>query len=64
MDDIENMEEKNEFSERSANISNRRINNTILDNFSNLVKPHEKIRMKSSLHLLKYLCEGDTEKVS
>lgn len=45
-------------------ISNRKLNKTILDNFSNLIKPQEKIRIKSSLTLLKYLSENDAEKVS
>lgn len=44
--------------------SKRKLNKTILDNFSNLVKPHEGVRIKSSVNLLRYLSESSLEKVS
>lgn len=56
---METMQENDE----NIKSSDKRINKTILDNFSNLIKPHEGIRIKSSVHLLKYLCGGDFEKV-
>ncbi|XP_018562752.1 myb-binding protein 1A-like protein [Anoplophora glabripennis] len=39
--------------------STRKIEKTILDNFSNLVKPQEKVRIRSSVNLIKYLVENE-----
>lgn len=49
-------------SEKTEN-SKRKLNKTILDSFSNLVKPHEGVRIKNSVNLLRYLCESNNEKV-
>lgn len=50
------------FEENKEN-SKRKLNKTVLDNFSNLVKPHEGVRIKSSVNLLKYLSENENDKV-
>lgn len=39
----------------------RKIEKTILDNFTNLVKPQEKIRIKSSVNLLRHLAQNESE---
>lgn len=44
--------------------SKRKLDKTVLDNFSNLLKPHDGTRIKSSINLLKYLSENDSVKVS
>lgn len=41
--------------------STRKIEKTILDNFTNLVKPQEKIRVKSSVNLLRHLVQNENE---
>lgn len=41
--------------------STRKIEKTILDNFTNLVKPQEKIRVKSSVNLLRHLVHNENE---
>ncbi|KAJ8931338.1 hypothetical protein NQ314_015747 [Rhamnusium bicolor] len=38
----------------------RKLEKTVLDNFSNLVNPHEKVRVKSSINLLKHLVENQS----
>lgn len=52
-----------ENTDNSSENSKRKLNKTILDNFSNLIKPHEGVRIKSSVNLLKYLSETSVEKV-
>lgn len=41
--------------------STRKIEKTILDNFTNLIKPQEKIRVKSSVNLLRHLVHNENE---
>lgn len=50
-------------SEENKENPRRKLNKTVLDNFSNLVKPHEGVRIKSSVNLLKYLFENGSDKV-
>lgn len=58
-----NMEVETEKSGENTESSKRKLNKTILDNFSNLIKPHEGVRIKSSVNLLRYLSETSLEKV-
>lgn len=37
--------------------SKRKLDKTILDSFSNIIKPQEGVRLKNSLNLLRYLAE-------
>lgn len=57
------MELETENSVENTENSKRKLNKTILDNFSNLVKPHEGVRIKGSVNLLRYLSENSLEKV-
>lgn len=57
------MDTNTEHSEEITDKSKRKLDKHILDNFTNLVKPNEGIRIKSSSNLLRYLSEHD-EKVS
>lgn len=57
------MELETENSVENTENHKRKLNKTILDNFSNLVKPNEGVRIKGSVNLLRYLSENSLEKV-
>lgn len=51
-------------SEETVETSKRKIEKTVLDNFSSLIKPQEAVRVKGGTNILKYLLENNnTEKV-
>lgn len=54
----------NEEHAEDNKISKRKLDKTVLDHFSNLLKPQENVRIKSSLILLRHLTTGGQEKVS
>lgn len=42
----------------NAEQSKRKVDKTILDNFSKLVNPHDHVRVKSGANIVKYLFEN------